>query len=250
MAKILMTGASSGFGASLFAELTLKGHIVYGVGLGGPSLEVDFLSPMWYSAKDYAKLYTAARESMGGVDILINNAGMAHCDWIEEYDIFKYQDVMKVNLDVPFMLCQEFIRDNFPVETRMNPYKSAKAIINTSSMGATIGLRGSIPYCISKSGIESMTRTLAKEAAGRYPLSVYCVAPGGIENTAMQQQVENDLVRMRGMTPEEAHKYNRQSPLGRNMTHDELVRIYMFLIENGPEYLTGTVIKCTGGMGI
>ena len=256
--RILMTGCGSGFGLPLYRRFQSQGHSVYGIGLNGPDMQVNFANIKTSNLKEWVEqtlCEVSHAMQWSHVDVLINNAGMAHCDWVEDYDLDTWDDILKVNLTTPFALTQGVLRYNYvldgfePQENSLELFEKTQ-IINTSSMGATIGLRGSPAYCASKAGLEALTKTLAKEFAGRYPITVVAVAPGGIDGTAMQAKVEQDLCRMRGMTSEQAAAYNRQSPLGRNMDHDELWAIYEFLVNEAPDYLTGTVIKCTGGMGV
>lgn len=256
--RILMTGCGSGFGLPIYRNLQSQGHSVYGIGLNGPDMQVNFANIKTSNLKEWVRqalIDVVNVMQWDHIDVLVNNAGMAHCDWTEDYDLDTWDDILKVNLTTPFALTQGVIQYNYtdngfdPQERSLELFEKTQ-IINTSSMGATIGLRGSPAYCASKAGLEALTKTLAKEFSTRYPVTVVAVAPGGIDGTAMQAKVEHDLCRMRGMTPEQAAAYNRQSPLGRNMQMDELWEIYKFLINDAPDYLTGTVIKCTGGMGI
>lgn len=239
--NILFTGCSSSFGAAVRERLLAQGHQVYGVGLGGPEYEVNLLHADKFRLSN---IVLDAQDKMGSVDCLINNAGITRINFLPEHSEHDWNQVMYVNLTVPFLL-SKYVMD------LDRPEGSAPVrIISTSSMGATIALRASPGYCASKAGLEMLMKVLAKEYAGKGQLITASIAPGGVDDTGMVVQAINELQRTRGMTAEEAEKYNRQSPLGRNMTHEELVEIFDFAVNKMPEYMSGTVLKCVGGMGV
>lgn len=239
--NILMTGCSRSVGATIREKLIAQGHDVFGMGIGGPDYEVDFLSdecPYEVGRKAFA---TYANYHGGSIDCLINNAGITRIDFLENHSIREFEDVLQVNLTWPFGLCKAFLESREHTNSK---------IINVSSMGATLALRASPGYCASKAGLEMLTKGLAKEFAGRKKITVIGIAPGGIQNTAMIDFSIEELQRTRGMTEKEAIAYNAQSPMGRNMTHEELWEVFDFAVNDAPEYMSGTILKCTGGMGI
>lgn len=258
--NILFTGCSSGFGKYVRECLIDQGHSVFGVGLDGPDLMIDFLSMKndlygleMFANKtiDSASKYFSDYSIGFRIDALINNAGITRMVWTPNHTVFDFNDVMFVNLMVPFALSQAFVKHvrEF-MKKGENNADYFHRIINTSSMGTKMALRTSPGYCASKTGLEAMSRTLAKEFAGRLPISVTCIAPGGVDDTEMVRKVIENLQTTRGMTEEEAEKYNRQSPLGRNMTHEEVWQMFNFMVNDAPLYLSGTTLYATGGMGI
>lgn len=183
-------------------------------------------------------------------DTLINNAGITRIDFIQKHSMKDFCEVVHLNLTVPFFLCREFIRWVATVAPEEYEEGHHALIVNTSSMATSIALRASPGYCASKAGLEAMTKVLAKELAGTLPVACVCIAPGGVDDTQMVRQVTEDLQRTRGMTKEQAEAYNRQSPLRRNMTHDEVWKMFDFAVNSMPLYMTGTVLRATGGMGV
>lgn len=247
--NILMTGCCHGLGDFLYRKLEAQGHVVTGIGLNGPHLKVDFRST---DLELLASLAFNLAESEGGpVDVLINNAGMTRINFAPNHSLKDFEDVMRVNLTVPFVLMKEFVRRiSFSYEHTLTDTRPPYRIVNTSSMGARFALRASPAYCASKAGLEHMTRSLAKEQAGKIPLMACCVAPNGIEGTPMTDYVTKRTCETRGWTKEYADKYNVNTPLGRLQTLEELWSIYDYAINQCPVFYTGTVFTSPGGAGL
>lgn len=236
-----MTGCGRSVGAYVRQKLIDQGHAVTGVGLDGPDVKMDFLQA------DHIDIASLFRNT--SYDVLINNAGITRIDFIRQHRLSDFNDVLRVNLSVPFAFCQQFIRRAQEYDNE-KPSLRRYRIINTSSMATSVALRASPGYCASKAGLEALTRVLAKELAGKLPITCVCIAPGGIEDTAMIRQATEDLQRTRGMTAEQAEAYARQSPMGRHCTMDEVWRMFDFAVNYMPEYCSGEVFRMMGGMGV
>src|SRR6185503_19811300 len=249
--RILMTGCSRSIGAYIRERLLEQGHEVFGVGLGGPDFESDFNAtyPEPYSFEEELNhIFDQAEASMGGpIDVLINNAGMTKIDFLENHSLGDFSAVLNVNLVAPFLFCREFARRVKNDESV--PRERLRRIVNTSSMGTKISLRASPGYCASKAGLDALTKVLAKEFAGRLPVVVCSIAPGGIDDTEMKAQAIRELQRTRGMSEEQATKYFSQSPFGRGCTFEEVWKLYDFAVNSLPEQCSGTVLTMPGGMG-
>lgn len=249
--NILMTGCSTGFGRSLYDHWVEAGFKVWGVGLNGPDQGCD----LTYMGDDnsYDAIINSAREyfeesSTGHIDVLVNNAGMTYIEKFENYDPFTLDNVYYVNLRAPMMMSKAVIINNYHRGQDPDNFKKT-AILNTSSMGTQMGLRMSPGYVATKAGVEAFTKTLAKELTGQLPVKVMCIAPNGIENTAMAEEVVQSLIKVRGMSEDEARKYAVQSPLGRNISHEDMIKMYDFALFS-PEHMTGSVIYMPGGIGV
>ncbi len=166
---------------------------------------------------------TVAR--FGGIDFLINNAGilrdksfrkMSHSDW---------QDVIDTNLTGVFNACQavaEKLRDG-------------GAIVNVASLSAALGFFGQANYASAKAGVVTLTKVLSKELARRN-IRVNAVAPGVI-NTEMGQSI-----------PEENRKVMLTNiPLGRFGEPEEIAKVALFLCSDLASYVTGQTIHINGG---
>lgn len=249
-----MTGCSSGFGSYIRQQLLEQGHYVYGVGLNGPDYNLDFSEHVDFWKEDVSLCFSDAERHLAGpIDVLINNAGCTHIDFIENHTLEDFNRVMQVNLTAPFLFSKEFCkRAADQVYGRVTRFTVPQEyrVVNTSSMGTAIALRGSPGYCASKAGLEAMSRVFAKELAGKLPVYFYTICPGGIENTEMWQHVIDELVAKRGMTREEAIRYNTQSPLGRNCEFEEVWEVFNFAVNKAPHYMSGTVLRMPGAMGV
>lgn len=247
--RILFTGCSTGFGKYIVEKLREQGHLVCGAGVGGPDIQAVFDSNFNSVHADNiirdANDFFMRREGskLLGVDVLVNNAGMTHVEPIERHSPQAFKDVLACNLTAPFLLSQKFLD--------FLPEGIVGRIVNTTSMAASMALRHSPGYCASKAGLESLTKQMAKELAGKRPVTVLAIAPGTIKGTKMAGQVIESLMSVRGMSREEAEAYSISgSPLGRPCTWDELWKVYDFAINHAPEYMTGSIIHMPGGMGI
>lgn len=248
--NILMTGCSTGFGKSVYKHWVQDGFRVWGVGINGPDQGCDFRHLS--SDNSYDEIINAARDyfldepnGYGHIDALINNAGMTYIEKFQEYDPYKLDDLYHVNLKAPMMLAKSVIINNY----ERGPSTKKTTILNTSSMGTQMGLRMSPGYVATKAGLEAFTKTLSKELTGQLPVKVLCIAPNGIEDTAMAEDVIQALIKVRGMTEEQARAYAVQSPLGRNISHEDMIKMFDFALFS-PEHMTGSVIYMPGGIGV
>jgi 3-oxoacyl-[acyl-carrier protein] reductase len=169
-------------------------------------------------------------ETFGKVDILVNNAGI-----IKDYAIAGLEDeewnmVMAVNLTGTFNMCRS-------VAKQMIFQKSGK-IINISSFVAGSGSRGQANYVASKGGVEALTRALAVELALK-GITVNAVAPGAIE-TDMSKDAINKY----------KDKLLPNIPLRRIGTPGDVAGVVSFLASDEASYITGEVIRVTGGLGL
>lgn len=246
MNRILMTGCSRSVGQYIADELREQGHQVFGVGLGGPDFELDF-------SYNYTQLEEVVREVFdkaavdlnGPVDILIHNAAITHIDFMENHTLDDFDDVMNVNLKMPFALTREFVRRVIDEGTL-----NMRRVISTSSMGTKTSLRASPGYCASKAGIEALTKMWAREFSNKLPIITAAIAPAGIDGTSMKLQCVEELQRTRGMSLNEAEAYFAQSPLGRNCTFDEVWKLFDFCVNDMPIYCSGNIFYMTGGTGL
>lgn len=240
---VLITGGSSGLGASIAEEFSLAGattiisynkHKVAALNLASrlkqkkqkiSAFQLDltkrdaideFVDDIWNRFKR--------------IDILINNAGivtdrpaLAMTD--EEWDA-----VLEVNLSGAFRLSRA-------VGKYMSLRKSGR-IINISSVVAASGGRGQVNYLASKGGLESLTKGLAVEMAHNNIL-VNAVAPGVIE-TPMSKEILNKY-------PE---KTIGKVLLGRPGRLEEIASLVLFLASEKASYITGQIIRVDGGFGL
>jgi 3-oxoacyl-[acyl-carrier protein] reductase len=166
-------------------------------------------------------------EALGGVSILVNNAGITRDGMFLRMEEADWDLVLGVNLKGAFLCTKSIAR---------LMRKTGGAIVNIASVVGVIGNAGQANYSASKAGLIGLTKTCARELA-RYGVRVNAVAPGFIE-TAMTQKL-----------PEEQRKKTVENiPLGRFGSAEDVAAAVSFL--SGPEsnYLTGQVIRVCGGM--
>lgn len=169
-------------------------------------------------------------EAEGRIDILVNNAGITRDNLILRMSLEDWKKVIDINLTGAFICSKHTVK--YMVKNR-----SGK-IINISSIVGVHGNAGQSNYSSSKAGIIGLTKTLARELAGRNIL-VNAIAPGYIE-TEMTKKLSDKI----------KEKLMEQIPTGRLGSVDDVAKTALFLASDDSNYITGTVINLDGGMGI
>jgi 3-oxoacyl-[acyl-carrier protein] reductase len=169
-------------------------------------------------------------EAEGRIDILVNNAGITRDNLILRMSLEDWKKVIDINLTGAFICSKHTVK--YMVKNR-----SGK-IINISSIVGVHGNAGQSNYSASKAGIIGLTKTLARELAGRNIL-VNAIAPGYIE-TEMTEKLSDKI----------KEKLMEQIPIGRLGSVGDVAKTALFLASDDSNYITGTVINLDGGMGI
>jgi len=171
----------------------------------------------------------SALEIYNKVDILVNNAGITRDNLTLRMKPAEWQEVIDTNLTGAFNCVKAVLRP-------LLKQKSGGRIINIASVVGLAGNIGQANYAAAKAGLIGMTKTLARELAGRQ-ITVNAVAPGFIatEMTAV-------------LTPEIKENLQRQIPLGRMGTTKDVAYLVAFLASEQAAYITGQVITVDGGM--
>lgn len=213
----LVTGGSRGIGCAVIARLEEGGARV----LAPSRAELDLA--------DGAAVESYAAALDEPVDILVNNAGVNPLAGLDELTDAALEDTLAVNLTAPLRLCRA-----------LAPGMAARGygrIVNVSSVWTVIGKARRLPYTISKTGLNGLTRALAVELAPRGVL-VNAVAPGIVATTLTRQN----------NTPEQIAAFVGQIPLGRLAEPEEVADLIAFLCSSGNAYMTGQVLVCDGGL--
>ena len=173
-------------------------------------------------------LVAAVTEQLGRLDILVNNAGIRRDALLIRMSEEQWDTVLAVNLKGAF-LCTKVVG-------RVMMKQRAGAIVNVSSVAGVMGNAGQANYSASKAGLIGLTKTTARELAGR-GVRANAVAPGFIEA---------------GMTvglPDEVREgFLGQIPLGRAGSAEEVAAVVTFLASPASAYVTGQVINVDGGL--
>ena len=191
---------------------------------------------------------TAVKE-LGGLDIIVNNAGFTWDSVIQKMSDDQFQAILDVHLVAPFRILRaasEPIR-KFAKQEAAEGREVFRKVVNISSVVGLNGNPGQSNYASAKAGIIGLTKTLAKEW-GRYKVNVNCVAFGFIR-TAMTQPIAAEGDKKVGVQPELLEKLEREMiPLGRLGTPEEAADgVYLFCTPES-NYITGQVITVGGGI--
>lgn len=165
----------------------------------------------------------------GKIDVLINNAGISDYISFSEITEKDWENVMKINLDSCF-LCSKYVLP------QMVNQKGGRVINISSLAGITGSIFNGAHYAVSKAGIISLTKCLAKQYA-EYQILVNCVAPGIIQT---------DMIKSFNDSQNEMLLTN--IPLKRFGTSDEVANVVAFLASEECSYITGATISVNGGI--
>jgi len=237
--KALVTGASGGIGGAIARALHDAGATVALSGTRKDALDAlaaslrdrTHVTPADLSSAEGAnQLVKDADAAMGGIDILINNAGLTRDQLAMRMKDEDWQTVLDVNLTAAFRLSRACLRG-------MMKARAGRIIGITSVVGVT-GNAGQTNYAASKAGMIGMSKSLAQEVASR-GITVNCVAPGFIE-TAMTDALSDDL----------KSKLLTGIPAARLGTVDDIAAACLYLASDEASYVTGQTLHVNGGMAM
>lgn len=166
------------------------------------------------------------QKEFGGIDVLVNNAGIIRDNLISNISEEDWDRVIDINLKGAFLCCQAV----FPVLKQQGSGK----IVNIVSR-AWLGSVGQANYTASKGGLVSLTRSLALEFA-RFGINVNAVAPGAIDSPMT-----------RGLSVEARERLVRMQPTGRMGTVEDIAAAVAFLASADADFITGQVLHVDGG---
>ncbi len=236
----MVTGGARGIGFAIAEKLASNGYSVIisdilaeaageaalklsGEGVKAISVAGDVSKPESVDA-----MFKASIEEFGRVDVLVNNAGIARDNLLLRLDAKDWDMVMGVNLKGAFLCIK--------AASRIMMKNRWGRIINISSVVGVMGNAGQSNYSASKAGLIGLTKSAAKELAGRN-ITVNAVAPGYIQ-TEMTEKL-----------PESAKDFFLSIvPLKRAGKPADVAGVVSFLASDLAEYVTGQVIHCDGGM--
>jgi 3-oxoacyl-[acyl-carrier protein] reductase len=235
----LVTGASGGIGGAIARTLTQQGAAVALSGTRIDALEA-LASEIGGSARVVPAdlgaegavdgLARAAEEQMGGIDILVANAGVTRDGLLLRMSDEDWRRVIDINLTSAFQLIRASIRG-------MMKKRWGRIIGITSVVGVTGG-PGQVNYAASKAGMIGMIKAVAHEVASR-GITANCVAPGFIETE------------MSGVLPAQRRQAILDAvPMGRLGVPDEVAASVLFLASDEAAYVTGQTVHVNGGMAM
>ena len=239
----VVTGGSRGIGLTIVELFLKEGASVYILDLvpcdsmaelektaGKKGVSVHYKKADVSSEEQTAAVVKEILEESGGIDVLVNNAGITRDGLIFRMPLENWKSVLAVNLTSAFLVSKN-------VAMAMMK-KRAGSIINMASISGLFGNVGQTNYAASKGGLIAFTKSLAKEVASR-GVRVNAVAPGYIDTDMTRKLSEEVREFMRGRVS-----------LGRPGTPEEVAKVVLFLASDLASYVTGEVIRIDGGMAI
>ncbi len=240
--KVLVTGAGSGMGratAELFAQegavVAVTDHALEPAqAVAGPLAAAGLSARAWkMDVSDAAEIATVTRqigEAFGGLDVVVNNAGISAFSPIDSEN---YEAVWDRSLAILLSAHHRVIRAALPF-LRASAAPRIVNIASTEALGATAM---DSPYCAAKAGVTGLTRALAVEL-GREGITVNCICPGPID-TAMTASVADE---------HKAIFAKRRTALLRYGQPEEVAHMTLSLCLPAASYVTGAVIPVDGGL--
>jgi 3-oxoacyl-[acyl-carrier protein] reductase len=235
----VITGAGSGIGKETALLFAIEGAKVVVADMNEKAGEETvaeikkngegFFVKLDVSNREQSKqMVKTTLENYGRIDILINNAGIAHDAFLSKMTEEQWDKVINVNLKGVFNCTQSV------VEVMMN--QGNGVIINTSSIVGLSGNVGQVNYAATKAGLIGMTKTLAKEL-GRKGIRVNAVAPGFIA-TPMTSKVPEKILEM----------MKEKTPLRRLGETKDVAYAYLYLASDEANFVNGAVLCVDGGL--
>ena len=249
----LITGSTSGIGLAYAKALAGEGANVVINGFGDPdaiekerlALEAASGAKALYSGHDLTKtdeieaMMAEAAAAFGGVDILINNAGMQHVAPIEEFPLDKWNLIIALNLNSAFHTSRLVI-----------PYMKQRKwgrIIQTASAHSLTASPFKSAYVTAKHGLAGLTKTIALETA-TFGITANCISPGYVWTPLVENQIP-DTMKARNMTREQVMNdvLLAGQPTKQFVTVEQVAATALFLCSDAAANITGANISVDGG---
>lgn len=237
----LVSGGIGGLGTEICRHLAGSGHFVVAADLGARTERIaafreelaDIADAIAFEPTDIADFEACAdlvrrvESAHGGIDVLVNAAGITRDTTLRKMNPEQWHSVLTVNLDGVFNLCRHVVEGMCT--------RGYGRIVNISSVNGQTGQFGQTNYAAAKAGMHGFTMALAREVA-RKGVTVNSVSPGYCE-TAMVMQIAAEI----------REQIVSAVPVGRLGKPSEIARVVAFLADAGSGFITGANIPVNGG---
>ena len=237
----IVTGGASGMGAATVRRLAAGGAKVMIVDrngdlaqtvateVGGTAMVGDVADSSFCDGA-----IAAAVERHGGLDVLVNAAGVIVRASGEDTTDEQWAKIMGVNVSGTFFMCRAAVR---VMKTR-----GGGAVVNFGSIWGDLGSAGVAAYCASKGAVHNLTRALAMDHAAD-GIRVNAVCPGEVNTPMLQSE------RAEAVTEQLLMAIAATVPMGRLADPDEIARVVCFLASDDASYMTGALVSVDAGYG-
>ncbi len=231
----LVTGAAGGIGSTLCRQLRENGVRVAAADRDLSDCEAEVHLPGDLTDRTYASgLPKAAYDALGGLDIVINNAGIIRRGPVTQATDEDFDLSIAVNVDAPFQLCRAAI----PIMAS----HGGGAIVNIASCWGVYPGPDHAIYCMSKAAIATLTKCMGRDHAHQ-GIRINAVCPNEVDTPMLRSGFE-----ARGFDSDTAiEQLDKSVPIGRIAQPEDIVDVVLFLASDQARYLCGSLIEVNGG---
>jgi 3-hydroxybutyrate dehydrogenase len=249
----IITGSTSGIGLGIAEAFAQAGMNVVLNGFGDRAqiedirtrFEMDFQVGATYSPADMSKpadiaqMVSEAKAEFGGVDVLVNNAGIQHVEAIETFPPEKWDAIIAIDLSSAFHTIRAALPDM--------KARGWGRIINVASAHALVASPFKSAYVTAKHGLLGLTKTVALEAA-EHGVTVNAICPGYVRTPLVEKQIP-ETAKARNMTEEQVIKdvLLHAQPTRKFVTTAEIGGLALFLCSDAAASITGAALPIDGG---
>ena len=243
--RVVITGGIGGIGQALIKLFALQGATVlftdrseedcseFAQVMAASGVQADYVAADLRNKADCEKIIDSAIKTMGGVDVLLNNAGVIPRGTILETSDDMWFSALDINLTAVFYLCREVIP-----HMQQN---GGGTIVNTSSTWGLYPGPAHLAYCTSKAALAALSRNLGRDHAAD-GIRVNAVCPNEVDTPMLR----SGFIR-RGIDPDNGiEELGKTVPIGHVAKPEEIANVIAFLASDESSYVCGETIEVTG----